>query len=79
MAQNIELPEWKYDMINMAFITGLPRSPREHNSIWVIVYRMTKLAHFLSVKTTHTTEDYAKMYLQEVVRLHRVPIFIILD
>ncbi|WMV58267.1 hypothetical protein MTR67_051652 [Solanum verrucosum] len=53
-------------MINMDFITSLPRSRRQHDSIWVIVDRMTKSAHFLSIKTTHLAEDYAKFYIQEV-------------
>ena len=79
MAQNIELSEWKWEMINMDFITGLPRYRRQHDSIWVIVDRMTKSAHFLPVKTTHSTEDYARLYIQEVVRLHGVPISIISD
>ncbi|WMV18363.1 hypothetical protein MTR67_011748 [Solanum verrucosum] len=61
MAQN--LPECKWDMINMYFITRLPRSRRQHDSIWVIVDRMTKSPHFLSIKTTHSAEDYAKLYL----------------
>ena len=42
LAQNIELPEWKWEMINMNFITGLPSSHRQHDFIWVVVYRMTK-------------------------------------
>ena len=46
LAQNIELSEWKWEMINMDFITGLPRSHRQHDFIWVIVDRMTKLATF---------------------------------
>ncbi|WMV24393.1 hypothetical protein MTR67_017778, partial [Solanum verrucosum] len=79
LAQRIELPEWKWEMINMDFITGLPRSLRQHDSIWVIVDRMTKLAHFLPVKTTNTAEDYAKLYVQDIVRLHGVPISIISD
>jgi len=79
LAQRIELPEWKWEMINMDFITGLPRSRRQHDSIWVIVDRMTKSAHFLPVKTTHSAEDYAKLYIQEIVRLHGVPISIISD
>ncbi|WMV38354.1 hypothetical protein MTR67_031739 [Solanum verrucosum] len=80
LAQNIELPEWKCEMINMNFITSLPRSRRQHDSIWVnIVDRMTKSTHFLPVKTTHSTEDYARLYIQEVVRLHRVPVSIISD
>jgi len=79
MAQDIELPEWKWEMINMDFITGFPRSRRQHDSIWVIVDRMTKSAHFLPVKTTHSAEDYARLYIQEVVRLHGVPVSIISD
>ncbi|KAH0694961.1 hypothetical protein KY285_022058 [Solanum tuberosum] len=79
LAQRIELPGWKWEMINMDFITGLPRSRRQHDSIWVIVDRMTKSAHFLPVKTTNTAEDYAKLYVQEIVRLHGVPISIISD
>ncbi|KAH0642176.1 hypothetical protein KY285_034832 [Solanum tuberosum] len=62
MAQNIELPEWKWEMINMDFITGLPRSRRQHDSIWMIVDRMTKSAHFLPIdgqaeRTIQTLED----------------------
>ncbi|WMV33819.1 hypothetical protein MTR67_027204, partial [Solanum verrucosum] len=72
LAQNIELLEVKWEMINMDFIIGFPRSRRHHDSIWVIVDRMTKSAHFLLVKTTHSTEDYAKLYIQEVLRLHGV-------
>ncbi|KAH0781790.1 hypothetical protein KY290_001388 [Solanum tuberosum] len=67
LAQNIKIPEWKWEMINMDFITGLPRSRRQHDSIWVIVDKMTKSTHFLSVKTTHSAEDYAMCYIQEVI------------
>ena len=79
LAQNMELLKSKWDMINIDFITVFLRSRRQHDSIWVIVNRMTKPAHFLSVKTTYSDEDYAKLYLQEVVRLHGVPLSIILD
>ncbi|WMV32575.1 hypothetical protein MTR67_025960 [Solanum verrucosum] len=72
MAQNIELLEWKWEMINMDFIIGLLRSCRQHDSIWVIVDRMTKSTHFLPVNSTYSAKDYAKLYLQEVVRLHGV-------
>ncbi|KAH0705906.1 hypothetical protein KY285_010431 [Solanum tuberosum] len=59
--------------------SGLPRSRRQHDSIWVIVDRMTKSTHFLLVKTTHSVDDYANLYIQEVVRLHGVPVSIISD
>ena len=75
--QRIELLIWKCDMINMDFVTGLPRSFRKFDSIWVIVYRLTKAAHFLPVKTNYTAEEYARLYIKEIVRLHGVTISII--
>ena len=66
-------------MINMYFITGLPRTRRHHDSIWVIVDRMTKSSRFLAVKTTYSAEDYAKLYLTGIVRLHGVPLSFMSD
>ena len=63
----------------MDFITVLPHTRRQHDSIWVIVDRMTKSSRFLAVKTTYSSEDYAKLYLTEIVRLHGVPLSIISD
>ncbi|XP_019258947.1 PREDICTED: uncharacterized protein LOC109237137 [Nicotiana attenuata] len=61
----------------MDFVIGLPRSHRRSNSIWVIVDRLTKSAHFLLVKTTFSADEYAKLYVKEIVRLHRVLVSII--
>ncbi|KAF3623602.1 RAB GTPase B1C [Capsicum annuum] len=58
---------------------GLPRTPHQHDSIWVIVDRMTKSAHFLPVHTSYSAEDYAKLYLKELVRLYGVSLSIISD
>ncbi|WMV37511.1 hypothetical protein MTR67_030896, partial [Solanum verrucosum] len=74
LAQNIALPEWKWEMINMHFITGLPCTRRQHDSIWVVVDRITKSAHFLPFKVTNSSEDYARLYIQEIVRLHGTPV-----
>ena len=63
----------------MDFITMLPRTRRQHDSIWVIVDRMTKSSRFLAVKTTYLVEDYAKVYINEIVRFHGVPLSIISD
>ena len=49
MTQEIDIPSWKWDVINMYFIIGLPHTRRRHDSIWVIVDRMTKSSCFLSV------------------------------
>ncbi|WMV49918.1 hypothetical protein MTR67_043303 [Solanum verrucosum] len=63
----------------MDFIVGLPRTRRQHDSIWVIVDRMTKSAHCIPVKTSFSVEDYAKLYINEIVKLYGVPSFIISD
>ena len=72
LLQQIEIPAWKWERITMDFMTGLPCSSRDFDSIWVIVDRMTKLAHFLLVKTTYSASCYAKLYVNEIVRLHEV-------
>ncbi|WMV09043.1 hypothetical protein MTR67_002428 [Solanum verrucosum] len=63
----------------MDFITCLPRTRRQHDSIWVIVYSITKSSRFLAVKTTDSAEDYAKLNINEIVRFHGVPLSIISD
>ena len=60
----------------MDFVTGLPQSWSQYDLIWVIMYRIKKSAHFLPVRTTFSVEDYTKLYLQEIMKLHGVPILI---
>jgi hypothetical protein len=55
--QPLPIPSWKWEDICMHFIVGLPNTSRHHDSIWVIVDRLTKTAHFLPVHTTHRTEN----------------------
>ena len=69
MTQEIDIPTWKWHVINMYFI-GLPRTRRHHDSIWVIIDRMTKSSRFLAVKTTDSGDDFAKKYINEILRLH---------
>ncbi|CAM8986776.1 unnamed protein product [Rhodiola kirilowii] len=63
----------------MDFITGLPSMRKGYDSIWVIVDRLTKKSHFIPVKTSYSSEQYARIYIDEIVRLHGVPISIISD
>ncbi|WMV41268.1 hypothetical protein MTR67_034653 [Solanum verrucosum] len=79
LPQDISIPTWKWEDLNMDFIVGLPRTQRQHDSIWVILDQMTKLAHFLPVKVCYLAEDYAKLYFSEMVSLHGVPLSIISD
>ena len=63
----------------MDFVTHLPRTPRRHDAIWVIVDRLTKSAHFLVILMTFTLEEFCLLYSQEIVRLHGVPVSIVSD
>ena len=58
----------------MDFVTGLPRSPKGHEAIWVIVDRMTKTSHFIWVKINYSLDQLAQIYIDEIVSLHGVPI-----
>jgi hypothetical protein len=79
LLQNITIPEWKWERVTMDFVTGLPLTPRKKDSIWVIVDRLTKVAHFLPVRKDYSLEKLAELYVNEIVRLHGVPSSIISD
>ena len=63
----------------MDFIVGLPRTRRGYDSIWVIVDRLTKVAHFIPVKTTYNGLKLAELYMEKIVSLHGVPKKIVSD
>src|SRR5512146_3194281 len=65
--------------LGMEFITGLPRTKAGYDSIWVVVDRLTKVAHFIPVKTTYTSAKLAKIYMTRIVCLHGVPRTIVSD
>jgi len=63
----------------MDFITVLPTTQKGNDSIWVIIDRLTKSAHFIPVKTRYRPPEYADLYLAEIVKLHGIPKTIISD
>jgi hypothetical protein len=77
--QPLFIPSWKWDDINMDFIVGLPNTSRHHDLIWVIVDRLTKVAHFLPVHTTNKAQKYAELYIDRIVCLHGLPRTIVSD
>jgi hypothetical protein len=79
LLQPIKIPEWKWKELGMDFITGLPRTQLRYDSIWVIVDRLTKVAHFLPIKTTYSSAKLAELYIKRIVCLHGVPKKIIFD
>ncbi|GJX35294.1 putative reverse transcriptase domain-containing protein, partial [Tanacetum coccineum] len=79
LLQQPEIPEWKCDKITMDFITKLPRSKSGHDSVWVIVDRLTKSAYFLATHEDYSMEKLAMLYIDEVVARQGVPMSIISD
>jgi transposase InsO family protein len=77
--QPLTIPLWTWDDISMDFIVGLPLTARKKDSIWVIVDRLTKTAHFIAVHTTYSNHDYAELYIDQIVRLHGIPKTIVSD
>nr|GEX84642.1 putative reverse transcriptase domain-containing protein [Tanacetum cinerariifolium] len=77
LLQQPKITEWKWDKITMNFITKLPRSKNGHDTIWVIVDRLTKLAHFLAIREDYSTERLERIYIDEIVARHEVPVSII--
>ena len=75
--QPLPILVWKWDKITMDFVTVLPRTRRQHDAIWVIVDRLTKFVHFLSVSNDDPLDKLAQLYVEEIVRLHGVPILIV--
>ena len=63
----------------MDFMTHLPRTQRRHDAVWVIVDRLTKSAHFLAVRMTFTLEEFCRLYICEIFRLHGVLVSIVSD
>jgi hypothetical protein len=63
----------------MDFITSIPTTQKGNDSIWVIVDRLTKSAHFLPVKTAFRPPQYAKKYITEIIRLYGIPKTIVSD
>ncbi|GJT80557.1 putative reverse transcriptase domain-containing protein, partial [Tanacetum coccineum] len=74
-----KIPQWKWDNITMDFVTKLPKSPQGHDTIWVIVDRLTKSAIFTPIRETDPTEKLARIYIKEVVARHGIPVSIICD
>ena len=77
--QPLPVLEWKWEVISMDFITGLPMTWRQLDSIMVVVYKLTKAAHFIPVKSTHKTDDIAKIFMKDIFKLHGLPKAIVSD
>jgi hypothetical protein len=79
LLQPLSVPDCKWDNISMDFIVGLPLTAHKFNSIWVIIDRLTKSAHFIPMNTNYNVQKYAEIYVTRVLCLHGAPKTIISD
>ncbi|GJQ94151.1 putative reverse transcriptase domain-containing protein [Tanacetum coccineum] len=79
LLQQPEIPVLKWERITMDFISKLPRTPSGYDSIWVIVDRLTKYAHFIPMNEKFKMKKLTRLYLKEISCRHGVPVSIILD
>ena len=68
----VPISEWKWEHITMDFVVDLSRTQIDHDAIWGIVDRLTKSAHFLAIYSTFSLDRLARLYIDEIVKLHRV-------
>jgi hypothetical protein len=79
LLQPLKIPEWKWEEISMDFIVGLSKTQSGYDSIWVIVDRLSKVAHFILVKTIYKGSKLAELYIARIVCLHGMPKKIVSD
>jgi hypothetical protein len=73
LLQPLPIPEWKWEVVTMDCITGLPITCKQHDSIMVVMDKLTKAGHFIPLKTTHKATYVADIFMKEVARLHEIP------
>nr|GEU92730.1 retrotransposon protein, putative, Ty3-gypsy subclass [Tanacetum cinerariifolium] len=79
LLQPLDIPVWKWEEISMDFVTGLPRTQKKNDAIWVVVDHLTKSAHFLPIRKDFSISRLADIFQQEIVRLHGTPASIVSD
>ena len=79
LLQPLQIAEWKWEHVTMDFVVGLPRTQRGNDAIWVIVDKLNKSTHFISMYTSVSVECLAELYIREIVQLHGVPVTIVSD
>ncbi|KAI5336143.1 hypothetical protein L3X38_015409 [Prunus dulcis] len=77
LLQPLSIPEWKWERLMMDFVFKLPRTQSKHDGVWVIVDRLIKSAHFLPVRANYSLNKLAKIFIEEIVILHGVPVSIV--
>jgi len=77
--QPLQIPEWKWKIIAIDFVSGFPKRRKGNDAIWFIINRLTKSALFFPIKMTDSVDKLAKVYINDVVRLHGILVSIVSD
>ena len=75
----LPIPEWKWEVVTMNFITKLPRTNKQHDSIMVVVDKLTKDVHVIPVRLAHKETNVVDIYMREIVKFHGIPKTIVSD
>ena len=79
LLQLIPVPKWKWEVISLDFITGLPRSKRHNDFIMVVFDIFSKETHFIPIHSTYKTVQIADIFMRDIFRLHGIPKTVISD
>lgn len=79
LMQPLSILEWKWDRISMDFVTSFPKTAKGCDSIWVIIDRLTKSAHFIPIKINYPLQNLAELYIEKIVSLYGIPSSIMSD
>ncbi|GKE16938.1 retrotransposon protein, putative, ty3-gypsy subclass [Tanacetum coccineum] len=79
LLQPLDILTWKWEQIFMDFVMGLPCTFKKNDSIWVVVDRLTRSAHFLPIQIGYSVSKLAGIFQQEIVWLHGTPASIMFD
>jgi hypothetical protein len=79
LLQPLPILIWKWEVVTMNFITKLPKTNKQHDSIMVVADKLTKAAHFIPVKLSRKATNITDIYLEEITRLHGMPKTIVFD
>jgi len=77
--QPLPIPKWKWKIISLDFITGLPNTKIQNDSIIIVIDKLSKCAHFLPMKSTYKEINIIELFMKEIFRLHGVPKMVISD
>ena len=77
--QPLPIQEWKWEHITMDFIVDLPSTRIDYDAFWMIMDRLIKSTHFLAIHNNFSLDRLARLYINEIVKLHGVSVSIMSD